>query len=222
MDRADGAGNPQRLAESESLPYTPTWHPDGKVLAFRQSNVNTGWDIMTLTIEGDEKSGWKPGKPKPFINSASDEGRSSLLAGWPLARLRVQPTRGLLTSTFGLSRPGRQGRFPPAAATFPKWSPDGKELIYRRYWSGGQEVMVATIPASGDIFRFEKPRLWSPSPFSDPRYRQDHSFDIHPDGKRFAVLKAPGTGETVPAVNKVSFIFNFFDELRGIAPPAKR
>jgi len=36
---------------------------------------------------------------------------------------------------------------------------------------------------------------------------------IHPGGKRFAVLKAPGTDQT-PANNKVNFIFYFFDELR--------
>jgi hypothetical protein len=43
------------------------------------------------------------------------------------------------------------------------------------------------------------------------------NFDVHPDGKRFAVLKAPATGETTP-VNKVSFIFNFFDEIRRKVP----
>ena len=43
------------------------------------------------------------------------------------------------------------------------------------------------------------------------------NFDLHPDGTRFAVLKTPGTGQTT-AVNKVSFIFNFFDELRSKVP----
>jgi len=44
------------------------------------------------------------------------------------------------------------------------------------------------------------------------------NFDLYPDGKRFAVLKAPGT-EQAAAANKVSFIFNFFDELRSKFPP---
>jgi hypothetical protein len=46
------------------------------------------------------------------------------------------------------------------------------------------------------------------------------NFDLHPDGKRFAVLKAPGTGET-PKVDRVSFIFNFFEELRRKVPTGK-
>jgi len=44
---------------------------------------------------------------------------------------------------------------------------------------------------------------------------------LHADGKRFAVLKA-GNGETAPPpINKVSFIFSFFDGLRRKVPAGK-
>ncbi len=78
--------------------------------------------------------------------------------------------------------------------------------------------MVVTYAASGDSFRAEKPRLWSPGQFTSRG--RGVNFDLHPDGKRFAVLKAPGT-ESHPAVNKVTFVFNFFDELRRKLPPGK-
>lgn len=42
------------------------------------------------------------------------------------------------------------------------------------------------------------------------------NFDLHPDGQRFAVLKAPETQST--KIDKIVLIFNFFDELRRIAP----
>jgi Tol biopolymer transport system component len=58
--RADGAGDAQRLAESKSPQFARSWRPDGKLLAFTQTNPSTANDIMTLPIEGDEKSGWKP------------------------------------------------------------------------------------------------------------------------------------------------------------------
>ena len=72
--------------------------------------------------------------------------------------------------------------------------------------------MVATYTATGDSFRADKPQLWSPGQFADfgPG---TYAFDVHPDGERAAVLKVPGT-EQAAEVNKVSFIFNFFDELR--------
>src|SRR5713226_1865947 len=71
----------------------------------------------------------------------------------------------------------------------------------------------------GDSFHADKPQLWSPGQFTD-RGVGSGNFDLHPDGKRFAVLKAPATGET-PPVNKVSFLFHFFDELRRKVPPGK-
>ena len=44
------------------------------------------------------------------------------------------------------------------------------------------------------------------------------SFDLRPDGQRFAVLKTPDfSAET--KLDTVTLIFNFFDELRQIAPP---
>lgn len=38
------------------------------------------------------------------------------------------------------------------------------------------------------------------------------SFDLHPDGKRFAVLKASAASESTPG--KATLILNFVDELR--------
>ena len=77
--------------------------------------------------------------------------------------------------------------------------------------------MAVTYTASGDSFHADKPQLWSPGQFTE-RGLGNYNFDLHPDGKRFAVLKAPGT-EQAAAVNKVSFIFNFFDEIRRKFPP---
>jgi predicted RNA-binding protein associated with RNAse of E/G family len=77
---------------------------------------------------------------------------------------------------------------------------------------------VASYAVLGDSFRAEKPRAWSPG-----RVLQRGGygwFDLHPDGKRFAILKA--AEKTEVRRDKVVFITNFFDELRRIAPPAKR
>jgi hypothetical protein len=64
----------------------------------------------------------------------------------------------------------------------------------------------------------DKPRPWSPGQFTG--VRSNSNYDLHPDGKRFAVLKAPGTGPTATG-NKVSFIFNFCEELRRKVPTQK-
>jgi len=212
--RADGAGDAQRLAQSKNSQYARSWRPDGKVLAFRQLNPDTNLDILTLPIEGDEKSGWKPGEPKPFVNSAfievepafSPDGR------WLAYQSNESGTNELYVRPF--PGPGGKWQISTGGGLYPKWSRNGKELFYR---TADSRIMVATYTASGDSFRADKPQLWSPGQFTN-RGPNVYNFDLHPDGKRFAVLKAPGT-EATPAVNKVSFIFNFFDELRSKLSP---
>ena len=44
--------------------------------------------------------------------------------------------------------------------------------------------------------------------------------DLHPDGKRFVV--AGSESEAAQRLDKVVFVFNFFDELRRIAPSKTR
>ena len=78
--------------------------------------------------------------------------------------------------------------------------------------------MVASYKVEGDSFRAEKPQLWNKGQFTDRGINRN--FDIHPDGQRFAVLKSPES-QTDTKLDRVTFIFNFFDELRRIAPIPK-
>ncbi len=215
--RADGAGDAQRLTESKNFKgaVPGSWRSDGKVLAFAQLNPNTQSDILTLTIEGSEKNGWKPGAPKHFLNSSfnetvpafSPDGRWLAYASNESGNdeVYVRPFPG----------PGGKWQISTGGGGLPIWSRNGKQLFYR---TQDKKIMVTTYTVSGDSFHADKPRLWSPGQFTATGY--GFSLDLHPDGKRFAVLKAPGTGE-VPKVDKVSFIFNFFDELHRKVPPGK-
>jgi Tol biopolymer transport system component len=214
--RADGAGDAQRLVESKGLQTPGTWRPDGKVLAFMQLNPGTGNDIITLPIEGNEKSGWKAGEPAPFLNSAFNEREPafSLDGRWLAYMSNESGSYEMYVRPF--PGPGGKWQISTGGGGYPKWSHNGKELFYRTIDS---KIMVVSYTASGDSFHADKPQLWSPGQFTD-RGLGNYNFDLHPDGKHFAVFKAPGTEQTA-AVNKVSFIFNFFDELRSKVAPGK-
>ena len=67
---------------------------------------------------------------------------------------------------------------------------------------------------SGGSFRAEKPRLLSDTRF-EPR-AVGPSFDVHPDGDRFVLARA--AADTQSRLNHVTLMFNFFDELRRMAP----
>ena len=213
--RADGAGVAQRLTESSNAQFASSWGLDGKVLAFEQSNRGIIYDIFTLPMEGNEKSGWKPGEPKPFINSSFSE-RSPAFSPdgrWLAYRSDESGSNEVYVRAFpGL---GSKWQISTGGGAFPKWSRNGKELFYR---TSDGKIMVASYSASADSFQADKPRLWSPGQFTASPLRPN--YDLHPDGKRFAVLKASGTGQP-PKVDKVSFIINFFDELRRKVPAGK-
>ena len=210
--RADGTGDAQRLAETNAPAASGSWRPDSKVLAFTQINPAAPLEIYTVSLEGDEKSGWKFGEPKLFAKNSfwpvfSPDGRWLAYGSEESGSLEVyvQPFPG----------PGGKWQVSIGGGLHPRWSHNGKELFYRTH---DNQIMAATYTAAGDTFHSDKPRLWSPGQFTE-RYG-NYNFDVHPDGQRAAVLKATEPAEAAP-VNKVRFVFNFFDELRRKVPAQK-
>ena len=92
------------------------------------------------------------------------------------------------------------------------WSRARQELFFG---TPNNRLMVVSYTAEADSFRADKPRPWS-----DKRI-EPRGFDLHPDGERFALSVAPDAQSDAGQANVV-FIFNFFDELRRIAPPSKK
>ncbi len=93
----------------------------------------------------------------------------------------------------------------------PTWSENGRELFYR---TADSRIMVVTYSVEGDSFRARRPRLWSEGQFTDRGINQN--FALHPDGKRFAVLKAVEATEEV-ALDHLTLVTNWFDEVRRVA-----
>ncbi len=209
---ADGTGDAQRLTQTKTQKFAGSWRPDSRVFAYTQLNSGPSIEIYTVSAEGDEKSGWKFGEPKLFVKNSfspafSPDGRWLAYASDESGAFEVyvRPFPG----------PGGKWQVSIGGGIHPRWSQTGKELFYCAYEN---KIMAAGYTASGDSFKADKPRFWSRGQFTDRG--ANFNFDVHPDGRRAAVLKAAGPGETAP-VNKVRFIFNFFDELRRKVPPGK-
>ncbi len=58
--------------------------------------------------------------------------------------------------------------------------------------------------------------VWTDQQFADSGPISSN-FDLHPDGKRLAVLRSPESPEEAKQ-NRVTFIFHFFDEPRRAVP----
>ena len=75
--------------------------------------------------------------------------------------------------------------------------------------------MVVSYSVEGDSFRPGRPRLWSEGQFTGRGVTRN--FALHPDGKRFAVLKRP-EGVKDPSITHVNLVTNWFDEVRRRVP----
>jgi Tol biopolymer transport system component len=214
--RADGGGDAQRLTESNYAQDPNSWSPDGKILAFQQDNPGTGQDLMTMSVEGSEKAGWKPGEPKPFVSTPATEVRPAFSHDGRWIAYHSNESGSFEVYVRPFPGPGGKTQISMGGGSAPQWSRNGKELYFTT--SNRDKIMVATYTASGESFHPDKPRLWSPGQFT-PR-GTGINYALHTDGKRIAVLKAPNATEALPIKN-VSFIFNFFDELRRKVPAGK-
>ncbi len=216
VDSGRRRGRRERLTESKNVQTSGSWSPDGKILAYFESNPATGYDVITMPVEGSEKSGWKPGQPKPFVNTTFNE---VVPAFSPDGKwIAYQSNESGVYEIYVRPFPGPGGRWQISVGggTYPEWSRDGKELFYR---APDRNMMAANYAESSDSFRADKPRVWSSGQFTNRQ--STFTFSLHPDGKRFAVLKAPGADTVATPITKVNFIFNFFDELRAKVPAGK-
>jgi hypothetical protein len=180
-ERADGTGSPQRLTQSPNQQRPGSSHPGAKYLAYQELNSQSGWDLMILPLEGDDTSGWKPGTPTVFLNSrfSEQEPMFSPDGRWLAYHSNDTGREEIYVRPF----PGPGGKWQVSAngGSFPTWSRARSELFFA---APDRRIMVASYAVEGDSFRPDKPRVWSETPYV-PRIRL-RSFDLHPDGDRFA------------------------------------
>ena len=212
--RADGTGDVQRLTESPLNHAPQSWHPSGKVLAFREQRAGTNYDILLLNVDGDDASGWKPGKIEDFAASPAIESEAMFSPdGQWLAfqsdesgrnEIYVRPFRG----------PGGRRQVSTTGGEYPTWSRKRSELFYR---TPDQRIWVASYTADNDSFRPDNPLLWSEETLTD-RGARLRNFDLHADGERVAGLKA---AQFQTDRIEVVLGLNVFEELRRLAPPPR-
>jgi hypothetical protein len=96
--RSDGTGDAERLTESKHIQRPASWHPNGRFLAFTEFSLHTStYDVMILEVEGNEASGWKPGKPTAFLSTPSVENFPESCANEGVeVKTRFTMTRSLL------------------------------------------------------------------------------------------------------------------------------
>jgi serine/threonine-protein kinase len=215
---ADGSGEPQRLTDGTWRPIPGSISPDGKWLAGIVPLVGgQGTEIWTAPLEGSGNR-LHLGKRETFLSSPfiklfpafSPDGR------WLAFNSNETGRHEVYVRPFPVVTGGARGgwQISTDGGAVPIWSPNRRELFFL----GAGRIMVVPYKATADSFAAGKPRVWSEQPMLELVSPPYATFDLAGDGRRFAILLYPdGTAEPKP-VTHLTFLMNFFDELRRRVP----
>jgi eukaryotic-like serine/threonine-protein kinase len=192
---ADGSGRPERLTRSANQQSPWTWSKDGRTLVLNELRQTTGYDLVTVPEHGGAESVLLDGPSSDRTPAVSPDGRwiayQSTEAG--TTQVIVRPFPNVKDHRWQVSTDG---------GAEPKWSPDGRELFYRR----GAAVMRVPIGDDPGAARAEK--LFEGDYFYSSGSK---TWDVAPDG-RFLMKKV------LRAEYSINVVLNWQDELKRLVP----
>jgi serine/threonine-protein kinase len=193
--QADGSEEAKLLFSSEKRKYYPSVSADGSLLAFYEwTPTDRNRDIGVLRLKDNTASSIFNSSAQESAPAFSPDGRRIAYESDESGRdeIYVSPS----------SKAGGRRQISTNGGTEPLWSPDGRELFYRV----GQAMMAVPVETISS-FRHGKPKKL----FDKLLYTHGFtaSYDIHPDGDRFLMIKTPEAWEG----SQINVVLNWFEEL---------
>ena len=201
---ADGSASAEELTKkplsSNNVPGS--WSPDGRVLAFMETNPNL--QLYTLPL--------KDGNAQPFLHTSSSETAPRFSPDAHFIAYASDESGRYEICVRPYPGPAGKWQISTEGGTEPVWNPKGRELFYR----SGSKMMAVEVTTQ-ETFSAGKPKMlfegtYVPTPRSFPDY------DISPDGQRFLMLKA---NEQVQAPTQIDVVVNWTEELKQKIPAGK-
>ena len=198
-------GDPASLL-SARIAQTP-WSvaPDGQRLAYYERSAETGFDLWTVPIRrtGD---GVSAGHPERFLGTKSFEVYPSFSpdGAWIAYASNESGSWEIYVRRFPDN--GTKVRVSASGGVVPRWSPNGRELLYR---TTGQQVMVVPYQLVGGSLKPGTPRPWSHRTLADTGVLPN--FDVAPGGERILALMAATDPQSA---NHVTVMLNFAEAIR--------
>jgi len=204
---ADGSGVAERLTTSENLVVPGSWSPNGRVFAFSEQDMTTGWDIWVQSLKGEQK-------PQPFLQTPANEFAPMFSPDghWLAYQSDLSGRSEVYVRSF--PDPGGKMQISTEGGTQPMWARNGRELFYR----DGDKMMAAAVETT-PAFAAAKPRLLFEGHYETGLgLAAVANYDVSPDGQRFLMIKA---SEQESAATQLNVVLNWSDELRRLAPAGK-
>jgi Tol biopolymer transport system component len=214
--RADGAGEIQHLLNRNNLLTPYSFFPDGRRLAYSETDPDTGLDLWTLPLDVSDPDHPKPGKAEPFLRTSSNEVFPAVSPDglWIAYESDESGRNEVYVTRF----PGPVGKWQVSngGGMLPIWSRNGRELFFQNL---DYRIMVTDCEPTNESFVHGTPHLWSDQQLHDVSVTVPN-YDLAPDGKSFAVFLKVNAPEEKGDVH-IAFLLNFFDELRRREPVNK-
>ena len=107
-------------------------------------------------------------------------------------------------------RPGESVAVSSEGGNAPKWSPDGREIFYRR----GDAFLAASVSSAGGVLSIGDSRKLFEVRAAPGRSTFQAGYSVSPDGRRFLVqLLDP---RAIPT--QINVVLNWFEELNAKVP----
>jgi serine/threonine protein kinase len=212
---ADGIGEAELIGSKSDRAIAPrSLSPDGKILATQElSLASLGLDIGMLSMEGKremkELLQEKYWEAEPQI---SPDGRYVAYQSDESGKVEIY------VRSFPDVNKGKW-QVSSGGGDSPLWSPDGRELFYRSS-DATMSVEVATEPT----FKRGNPKILFRGTYSAQALLKmaTTQWDIHPNGKKFLMMKPAASTGTAPAAAspqpKINIVVNWFEELKARVP----
>jgi DNA-binding winged helix-turn-helix (wHTH) protein/Tol biopolymer transport system component len=195
---ADGSAAAERLYESAFPKYATSSAPAAGLLAFVEFRPGTTkWDLWLLDLRD------KP-VARPFLQTQFSESCPSLSPDGRWLAYESDESGRAEIYVRAVSGPERKWQVSPEGGDRPRWSRNGRRIVYR----SGKRMMVVDV-AAGASFTAGQPQVLAAVPF-EPGGLATPNYDITADGRRLLLITPVKDPPRLPLI----VVENWFAELR--------
>jgi Tol biopolymer transport system component len=187
-------GPAKRLLARRGNQFPQSEAPDGTLLFAERTKV--GADLFTLSPDG---------AVKPFLVSPSSKTAAQFSPDGRAVAYTSDETGSEEVYVRSVARPGEIVVLSANGGREPRWSPDGKEIFYRR----ADAFFVASVSATGPLSVGDSKKLFEMQA-AFGRSQMHGGYAVSPDGGRFFVLLLDR--RAIPT--QINVVLNWFDELK--------
>lgn len=181
---SSNAGNEEVLFKFERPTEPLDWSRDGRWLLYAQTEAKMGHDLWVLPM----REGKPAGKPVVFLQTSFDEREGKFSPDGRFVAYVSDESGRYEVYVASFPSPAFRVAISNGGGYQPRWSRDGKELLY---FTGDSKLMSVDV-MEGATFKVGVPKFLFEVPIYGGGASQEHRWDMTTDGKRFLITTVGG------------------------------